>query len=290
MIESWDDLKYILAIHRHGGISAAARALNVNHSTVSRRLSNLEEKMDARLFDRLSSGLRTTQQGEQCVESALIIEQQLHSLDVNITAKDSQLAGPLKISAPQLIIQYHLADIIKAFMDEYPLIDLTLIATTDAINLFRREADISIRAMRDPEETLWGRKVISQNCTYYAHKDYLANLNDPQKLECINFMWHGNEVAPEVLTAYPQARVCAKFDDMIAVIGAVQSQMGIARMPCFIGDAQPDFMRVPNIDKEPYHDIWILTHPDLKDVARIKAFMRFCAADFKKREILFAGD
>jgi len=288
-MENWDDIKYALAIHRHGSLSAAARNLRVNHSTVSRRLSALEENMGVRLFDRLPTELKITSHGERLIESALEIERHILDLNLSIASKDQLLAGPLKISAPQLIIQLHLAGIVAKFKDAYPQIDITMIGTTDAVNLHRREADISIRAVKEPEDTLWGRKVLSQNCTYYGAASYLQKNAVSDKLNCINFMWRGDEVAPEVLKPYPNSQVIAKFDDMVSVIGAVQAGMGIARMPCFIGDSNPSLQRVSNILPEPYFDIWILTHPDLKDVPRIKTFMRFAAKEFKDREPLFLG-
>ena len=288
-MENWDDLKYILAIHRHGGLSGAARFLGVNHTTVSRRLSAVETDMGVRLFDRLTSGLAATDHGERCVESAKEVERHILDLDLAIASKDEVLAGPLKISAPQLIVQVHLADIVAKFKKAYPQIDITLIATSDAVNLHRREADVSVRAVKEPEDTLWGRRVLQQNCRYYGAKTYLEEKNQSSNLDCINFMWRGDEPAPEVLKAYPDAKVIAKFDDMVAVLGAVQAAMGIARMPCFIGDSNPALARVPNIPDEPYFDIWVLTHPDLKDVPRIKTFMRFAASKLKKREPLFLG-
>ncbi len=288
-MDNWDDLKYALMVHRHRGLSGAARTLGVNHSTVSRRLSALEDRMGVRLFDRLPSGLKATEHGERCIETAEEIERHVLDLNVSIASKDELLAGPLKVSAPQLIVQVHLADIAARFKELYPQIDLTIIATSDAVNLHRREADVSVRAVKEPEDTLWGRKVLSQNCMYYGARDYLEATPDTNTLKCINFMWHGNDPAPEVLKAYPRSKVVAKFDDMVAVVGAVEAAMGIARMPCFIGDSNPKLARVAKIPQEPYFDIWVLTHPDLKDVPRIKTFMRFVAKELKSRKHLFLG-
>lgn len=288
-MENWDDLKYALAVHRHGGLSGAARLLGVNHSTVSRRLAALEENMGVRLFDRLPSGLKITPYGERAIVSAIEIERQVIDLSLSIASKDMGLAGPLKLSAPQLIIQVHLAEICTAFTKAYPQIDLTIIATSDAVNLHRREADVSIRAVNEPEDTLWGRKIMSQNRMYYGAASYLQDCADTGAMDCINFMWGGDEAPNEVLKTYPKARVAAKFDDMVAVLGAVSAGMGIARMPCFIGDSISGLMRVDGIPAQPYSDIWILTHPDFKKVPRIKTFMRFVGEALKEREKLFLG-
>lgn len=157
-MENWDDLKYALAVHRHGGLSGAARALGVNHSTVSRRLSALETRMGVRLFDRFANGLTATALGEQAIQTAEEMERHALDLDLAIFGQDMEMAGPLKVSAPQLVIQVALASFFTEFTRAYPKINLTVIATSDTVNLHRREADISIRASNEPEGTLWGRK------------------------------------------------------------------------------------------------------------------------------------
>lgn len=288
-MKNWDDLKFALAIYRHGGLSGAARMLGVNHSTVSRRLSALERDMGVRLFDRFARGLTVTTFGEQAIQAAEEMERHALDLDLAIAGRDMVLAGPLKISAPQLIIKIILADILLNFTKAYPKIDLTVIATSDAVNLHRREADVSILASNDPDETLWGRKILSQYCMYYGSRAYLSGRQNKEELDCINFMWRGDNPAEEVLVAYPAARVIAKFDDMVAVHGAVQSNMGAARMPCFLGDSTAGLERVPGLQAQPYSDIWILTHPDLQRLPRVRIFMKFVSEALKEKESVFLG-
>lgn len=289
-MRNWDDLQYVLAAHRHGGLSGAARALGVNHATVSRRLAAIEDAMRVRLFDRYPTGLKATEYGEQAVEAALEMEQKVLGLTLSIEAKDRDLAGPLKVSAPQLIIDKILASIFVEFSRTYPQIDLSIVATSDSVNLHRREADVAIRGSNDPEGSLWGRKIVSQNCTYYGTRSYLADRSADDPLDCINFLWRGNEPAADIIKAYPKARVVAKFDDMVAVLGAVRAGMGIARMPCLLGDSEPQFQRLSGLALQPYYDIWILTHPELKNVSRIQHFMRFAARRLDQSRHRFLGD
>ncbi len=286
----WDDLKYVLAIHEHGGLSGAGRALGVNHSTVSRRLAAIEAQMNARLFERFSTGLEATAAGQKAIKAAQQMEAQVLDLEVAVAGQDRQLQGQLKVSAPQLIIKVVLAEIFKEFCVRYPKIELTIIATSDAVNLHRREADVSILASNTPDETLWGRKILSQNCRYYGAGSYLESLSDHNSLDCLNFLWRGDEPAEQVRDAFDNARVLAKFDDMVAVLGAVEAGMGIARMPCFLGDSNPTLRALAAIEPEPYSDIWLLTHPDLKSVARIELFMNFVKDRLIKRQDLFLGE
>lgn len=285
----WDDLKYVLAVYREGGLSGAAKLLGVNHSTVSRRITQLEDKIGARLFERFASGLKPTIAGVKAAETARMMEAEVLDLDLAIAGRDRELSGALKVSIPQLIFTAALVDIFKAFQQQYPKITLNIVATTDAINLHRREADVSIQANNTPEETLWGRKVLTQNCGLYASKDYLLNRNDKQSLDCLHFPWRGDKPSENVLSVYPEAKVVAFFDDMVAAHGAVVAGMGVARMPCFLGDTTNGLVRVPGLELQPYSDVWVLTHPDLQHVPRIRAFMDFAIQELAKKQDLFHG-
>lgn len=104
-MDNWDDLKFVLAIAKAGSVTKASRSLGVTHSTVSRRLTALEDRMGTRLFDRLPEGFTPTVAGEEAVEAARRMEMEVVSLDTRITARDAELEGPLRVTAAQLIFR-----------------------------------------------------------------------------------------------------------------------------------------------------------------------------------------
>jgi len=287
---NWDDLRYILALYRGGSLSAAARDLSVNHATVSRRLTGLEDKIGTRLFDRLSDGLHVTPAGTHVVRAAEQIEHHIHELDVAILGQDHAMQGPLKVSAPQLIIHYVLAPMLKQFLALYPDIELSIVSTSDEVNLYRREADVALFAGDHPAGTLWGRKIAQQNGGIYGAKSYLNARPSEQPLACLNFIWHRSRIDGEIAKYYDDCQIAAHFDDMGAVLGAVKQGMGVARMPCFLGDAHKDLIRLPKTALAPYYDLWLLTHPDLRHVTRIQTFMRFIAQEFKHQQAYLFGE
>ena len=295
-MNNWDDLKYILAIKRAGGLSGAARLLGVNHATISRHLSAAENKLGVRLFDRLPSGLVPTKHGQHAITTAEQVEQQLLQLDVSLAAKDTSLAGPLRITAPQLLIQHQLADILANYANANPAVELTILAANEILNLHRREADIAIRISDKPEPSLFGRVLTGQMRGYYASKAYFSSHSESLQqhqsedpIDYISFLWWGENPPKDLKARYPNARTSVRMDDMIAVISAIHADMGIARLPCFLGDSAPDLVRIPTLPVTPYFDIWILTHPDLKDVARIRHFMQFAAKALTANSDLYMG-
>lgn len=295
-MDNWDDLKFVAAVARYGGLSGAARALNVNHSTVSRRLSALEARIGARLFERLASGLTPTNEGNEAIAAAKRIEAEFFALDRRIVARDTVLEGPLRVTAPQLIFTAQLAEIMARFGELNPQIELTMIGANEPLNLHRREADVAIRISDTPEPSLHGRIATGQNRCYYASRDCVrahagafSRSSDDAPLHCVTFSWWGEGAPADILARFPNANVSVRSDDMIAVHAAVRAGMGIGRMPCFLGDSDPGLARVPGFEPTRYLDIWVLTHPDLKKVERIRRFMRFASDAFKARSDLYLG-
>ncbi|MBN9669732.1 LysR family transcriptional regulator [Labrenzia aggregata] len=295
-MENWDDLKFVLAIAGAGNITKAARGLGVTHSTVSRRLSALEERMGVRLFERLPEGFTPTRAGEEAVAAAKRVETEVLELDTRITARDADLEGPLRVTAAQLLFQVQVAEIMRQFAERHPQIELEMIAANEKLSLHRREADVAVRVTSNPDENLFGRLATGQNRAFYVSKEYarqhreaMSVSHDGAPIACVSFKWWGRGVPKAIGSRYPQAYVSVVTDDMIAMVAAVRSGMGIGRLPCFLGDPDPDLVRVPGLEPDRYFDIWILTHPDLKNVARIRTFMRFAADAFKARSGLYLG-
>ncbi|CTQ60344.1 HTH-type transcriptional regulator YofA [Roseibium album] len=295
-MDNWDDLKFVLAIATAGNVTRAAKRLGVTHSTVSRRLSALEESMATRLFERLPEGFVPTAAGEQAVAAARRVEAEVLTLDTRITAQDTELEGPLRITAAQLLFQVQLAEIMQQFSERHPRIELQMIAANEKLSLHRREADIAVRVTDNPGETLFGRLATGQNRCYYMSRNFTRKYRETMEtghasipLPCVTFKWWGQGVPKEIRTRYTSAFISLVADDMIALLAAVKAGIGVGRLPCFLGDPDPDLVRIPGMEPSRYLDIWVLTHPDLKNVARIRTFLRFAADAFKARSGLYLG-
>lgn len=295
-MNNWDDAKLVLEIDRNSGLSGAARVLGVNHSTVSRRLAIAEETMGVRLFDRLPQGLLITDAGRKVSEVAILIEKEMHALERNIIADDKALKGTLKVTAAQLIIQVQLAEIVHKFMQLHPAIQVTLSAVNDVVNLHQREADVAIRISKILEPSLFGSMATKQNRGFYASKKFmdenpilLSKTPIEQSVPFITFQWWGNSIPDTMKKRFLNPSFTMKMDDMISVHTATKAGIGISRMPCFLGDTDPDLVRIPHVELTPYIDIWVLTHPDLKKVERIRQFMKFATAEIRKKSYLYLG-
>lgn len=290
MTLNWNDMRFVLETVRHGGLSGAARALKVNHATVSRRIAAAEQAMGARLFDRAPGGYRATDAGLEAAQIAERMEAASHDLSRSLTARDQELSGALTITAPQLLVERMLAPILREFKEQYPAIELTVIAANRQLNLAAREADVAFRISETPGDTLVGRRVTAQSAAVYLGRAQAAQLraNPRHSLDWIRFAhWPGPPAA--LKEAWPDRRVTLTVDDMYAAIAGVRAGLGATRLPCFIGDAEPGFERLWGVPLFAYRPIWVLTHADLRGTRKVTTFTDFAAARIKSMRPLFEG-
>lgn len=295
MMNDWDDLRIFLAVARQGSVTQAAIALEVNHSTVSRRIGAFEKKIGTRLFDRLSSGFAITQAGEELMTIAQEVERSISALDRKIMAQDHVMKGKLRIAVPATMAASDLMPYIAEFSKMHPDVEMQIFGSDRHINLHMNEADIAIRVTNTPPETLMGRRVANIAGAVYAAQIYLQEYDcTPETIidrQNHRWVWHTLEKKrPNWLQKYyPNARMVCQMDSKLACFEAINHGLGIGQMPCRVGDADPTLHRIPPFDATPDLDVWVLYHPSLAATARIQAFSRHIANAFAKELHYFEG-
>lgn len=287
---NWDDLKYFLAVCRAGSIRAAAKALDVNHATVSRRINSFEEALNQRLFDRTPQGYVRTKSAEEIFHEASHLEEQLNSVERKVAAKDKTLKGEIRVTLADVIAQCLLMEEFAAFSQLYPEINVEVIDSARSFNLTNREADVAIRICNEPPEHLIGRKLAEVHRACYISRDQAEHIENEDWLARQNWIgWSDKMRRPigKIAREYP------KFESKHSIVSAVlQAQacrngMGISVLPCFMGDRDPDLIRIPPYTTEHKFDMWILSHPDLRKSTKIQTFVRFITERvFEKRALL----
>jgi len=275
----WDDLRFFLAVARAGSVSAAARALRVHHATVSRRVHAFEQRVGARLFDRLPGGWATTTAGEEMRAAALRVEGEMQALDRRVLAQDTDLSGRLRVALADSAA-YALLPELRAFSLAYPQIELELTAANHLTNLTRREADVAIRVTRSPAEHLVGRKVGTVVFALYGSTDYLSARGKAAALD--QHLWLGwdeslaeLDVARWMRENVPNAHIIARFDSVLIAYHAAREGFGICFLPCALADRDATLRRVDSELLVPCGSMWLLTHPDLRRTARVRRFIEF---------------
>jgi len=286
---NWDDLKYFLAIAREGSISGGAKQLGVQHSTVSRRIRALEKQMGTRLIERKQSGFELTEDGLKLKQSALKMELELLKIDGNLIGKDSRLTGQLNVTAINNMASTVLMPIFASFSNKYPTIELHIIVSNTYASLVEREADIAIRLTNTPQETLIGKRLVTIASTVYGSKTYLKKIrkekSQPQWLgvNCCGFhqAWTKQACEDHLHNFYS--------DDTLLTKAALCEDLGLAYLPCFMGDTDPKLERYCEPDDELNLGLWLLFHPDLKKNAKVIAFREHLMSEIHAQKHVFQG-
>ena len=273
MDAGWDDIRTVLALVRGKTLAAAGQSLGVSYTTVARRIQTIEETMGLQLFERLADGYRPTAAAMAMAEHAARMETEQHALMRRLQGEDQRLTGPLVITAPQLLIGPYIAPVLRHYAETHPDVDLILRATNDLLDLSRREADLALRISGSPGDSprIKGRKVCAQETASFASLAYAERLDPQLTVDWIVYEGHPH-VPRKALERAPSSRVRYVFDDMVAIIGAAQAGLGVARLPLFLGRSSPGLVQVPLLPPQPYADIWVLAHEDVWPSAKVKAF------------------
>lgn len=271
MAVNWDDLKTVLALTRAGSLMGAADQLGVSYTTVARRVTRAESAMNTILFERLADGYRATEAGRLAAAQAAQMESHQDSLLRALAAQEDRLAGPLILTAPQLVISHLLGPVLHDFTEAHPEVDLQVRATNETLDLTRREADLAIRISESPGDSLTGQRLAAQATASFAAPLWAERLKNGEPLDWIVFAPY-RHLPAEVTQTYPRSRIRYRFDDMVAMVGAARAGLGVVRLPMFLGRDLPELVQLPCIPPTPYTDIWVVAHADVWPAARPKAF------------------
>jgi len=286
---NWDDLKYFLAVAREGSISGGAKKLGVQHSTLSRRLRTLESGMGTQLIERKKSGYELTQDGEKLRQAALRMEHELLKVDGNLMGRESRLTGELRVTAINNMASTILMPMFAGFAKAYPDIELHIMVTNTYASLAERDADIAIRLTNTPLDTLIGKRLVTIASSVYASKNYLQQIrkknSGPQWLgvTCCGFHQAWTKQACN------ENRHHFNSDDTLLTLSALKQDMGLAYLPCFMGDSESLLERYCPPDESLDLGLWILFHPDLKRNAKVLAFREYMMKEITSSKHLFEG-
>lgn len=289
----WNDLMVILAICRAGSLSGAARTLGQNHSTIFRKINVIEEKTGVRFFERLAQGYAMTDAGMTALRYAERIESEIHALGREVLGQDLRLQGKIRVTAPEGMTVQVLPGLFSEFCRLNPAVSIDILGSSSALDLSRREADIAIRATTKPPDTSLGRKIGDFRFAIYSSPQYLKdNKHVPLEEQQWSLIQGSVEwLVPLIWKKQSQAEQRTVFTSglAMAVLNAAAEGMGCTMMPCYLGDNDNRLVRVTETLDPLDLELWILTHPDLRHTARVKALMSFLYDALKKAEGLFAG-
>ncbi|HKH96756.1 MAG TPA: LysR family transcriptional regulator [Beijerinckiaceae bacterium] len=293
---AWDDFRLVKEIAAAKGLTGAAERLGVNHSTVFRRLGQLEEALRVKLFERHRTGYALTSAGEEMAALAERMEDDVASFARKLAGHVVSPAGELRVTTNDTLLLHLLTPLFAAFCAQFPEVRLDVVVANQALNLSKRDADVAVRATDNPPETLVGRRVATVAWAIYGRADEFEGSAEADMSALAERPWValGDHLGPVKAARFVRDRVAAerivyKLNTVLGLAEAVEAGIGIGPLPCFIADARPALVRLAPPNPDFSTGLWLLTHPDLRQSARVRAFLDFMAAEIAKRRRFIEG-
>ncbi len=289
----WDDVRHFLAIARGGSVRAAAERLGVNHATVLRRVAQLEERLGARLFERLPSGYRMTGAAEEVLGLAEQMEASSNQLESRILGRDQGVRGPLRVTMAPTIATHLLMPDLAEFARLHPEVEISVLSLDEPVNLTNREADVAVRVVYDRSTlppNLHGLKGPELFGGVYLSRDLLAAWRTGE-VERVRWIVKDNIGLPDWARRgeVPAAEVPFRTTDADAQIVAVRRGLGMTTLPCFVGDADPRLARAPGTALHLHGTLWLLTQGETRKTKRVRLFTEFVSGRLASYVPLLAG-
>ncbi len=293
----WDDLRYILAIYDNGSALAAAQKLGVNASTVQRRVTRFETQNNVHLFERLQSGYRPTAECEVLMQEARNIDDSVASIGRKILGQDLRLEGRLTVTSTETFMSDLIAQQLEDFHQLHPNITVNFTLTNSRLNLSRQDADIAIRPSHNPPDNLVGQRVSDLGFGIYARPEVVATLPTTPTLDDLRGRkWLG---VGEALSGSPSyiwmqdnipSDSCWLYIDSYGPMAICASHsLGLAVLPCIVADPMPELQRVLCPWFQMRVPVWVLTHQEIRNAARVRAFMDHITKAIRQNRVLLEG-
>ncbi len=273
-MNAWDDFRFFLALVRYGSVRGAAAALKVNHTTVSRRIRGLERRLGSRLVQRTPDGYALTNDGEVIFASGESIERELESAAQRVQGSDDSVSGKVRITMTDLLLQMT-GPALQSLMEVHAGLQLEISVSTQLTDLARRDADIALRLSSQPPDDLVGRKLGRMPAAIYAARKLGLDADsvDLRTLPWVRWQepWKQQRLETWPDEQYPGAQVAARVDSYTTLEQLVVLGVGIAILTPWSADDRDNLVQLTDTIDELGMDLWLLMHPDLRGVRRVKA-------------------
>jgi DNA-binding transcriptional LysR family regulator len=294
----WDDLRFFLAVARVGRLTVAARRLGADHATVSRRITALEDALKAKLFERRPQGYALTEHGERLLSKAEAIETQALAVSSEIGGADLALSGTVRIGAPDGFGTMFLAPRTANLAQQYPDLEMQIVAMPRLLSLSKREADIAISLAPPKEGKIVARRLTDYRLGVFATQEYLDThkpITEPDDLQEHTIIGYIDDLifTPELdyLDEVSKGmRAKLQSSSLVAQMKAALAGAGVCILPYFVAAADERLIQILPEKATFTRSYWLIVHADLKDIARIRATMDFLVREVKSARQEFLPD
>jgi DNA-binding transcriptional LysR family regulator len=291
-VQNWDDYRFVAVLARTGSLTETSRLLGVDRSTVQRRIKGLEARLGYSLFLKNGTKYKPLAEAQPILAAARTLESAMNP--AASPTKGETLAGNLAVTTTDSIYMSGVSEMINAFQERHPALRIDLSVTTRRLQLDRMESDVAIRPSDAPPEHFVGRRICDLAFGVYSSRRYLE-LNAGRKRD--EHAWltvsYGMSASPpgRWMDAYiPPERRVLRADSFVAIGEACRLGRGVAMLPKAYAVRLPDLVPLDHLMDGPHATgLWLLTHPDMRNNPRVRAFLDFVGKRLSKEKKHFAG-
>jgi DNA-binding transcriptional LysR family regulator len=294
----WNDLKHFLAVAHHGSTIAAGRALEVNQSTVQRRLGELERCFGQPLAKRHPTGYQLTEFGKALLPWAERVAAEVTALEQHLESARREAVGVIRLTCPEpLVYRLTQSSLLDRFHARYPGLRVEFVISDKYLDLMKGDADVALRSGDTTGDELVGRKVADSVWAVYASRTYIERHGQPDRIEALeqhdlvgfDETMAGHRAAKWLAQVAPNGKVVARNDSVLGLLYSVKAGVGVAPLPTAIADAEEGLVRVlgpiPELAR-----IWrVLTPAELRHTPRIAAFFDFIVEEIDTLRPILTG-
>ncbi|MCW1831570.1 LysR family transcriptional regulator [Pantoea ananatis] len=288
---NWDDVRFFLALARHKTLRGASKSLNVDQATVGRRIAAFESALGSRLFIRTPRAFTLSECGEQVMAEASATESAMQVMRRKAACGDNLPAGNVRIATTDTLASAFVMPAIERLREHYPDITVTLLTGLEFADISYRSADIAIRGARPDSEELIVKRLATIQMGLYASQRYFDRLTEPN--EDSGLTDHQLVMFPAELVPRHRQNLCGfavnsqqvvlECNTQLLMEAAIKRGIGIGLLSTFLAERDPQLIPIFPDKRDPV-DIWLVLHPDLQKVARIRAVITALEQCFMEEE------
>ena len=287
----WDRVRIFHAVAEAGSFTRAADRLGLSQSAISRQIGALEEHLGIALFHRHARGLVLTEQGEIMLEAANEVARRMAVVETALNESRDQPSGHLRLSTTVGVGTIWLTAHLTEFAQLYPEISISMVVTDGDVDLSMREADVAIRLQRPTQSDLIQRRLMTVHTHLYGAPSYLDRYGTPERpaeLDKHRLIAYGENIVPPVPTLNwiliagieddeqaPRRKAVLQVNNVYGMLRAVESGLGLASLPDYIGSLSPTLRRVLPDLEGPSFTAYFVYPEELRSSKRVAVFRDF---------------
>lgn len=294
-MDNWDDIRVFLAVARHGGLAAAGQNLNVNHTTVARRLSSLESVLKTRLVLRTPAGITMTPAGMEFMRFAERMEAEVLAADQHLRSRDGKISGKVRLATREAFGQWLVCPKIGALHARYPDLVIELVPESRTFSLLKHDVDISVTVTHPSQNRLIAQKLTDYRLGLFASHEYLKREGPVKSLDELRnrqVIWYVDDMVDMDVPRYFKDIVSTSHSafratNILAQYEATLSGVGLGILQLYRAGQDPALVRVLPNDVEETLSYWMSVHPDSRKLPNVRAVMDFLIEIIREKRDLF---